>query len=354
MHMSQIPLPEILINLFNNSNEKIFIFDSESKVIAMNQSAKDILKDDVFHEMLSGKRKAICGTCRGYTNEEELRTCKSCYVTNPSEEFVSFQVYLDTKNKGVVPYTASFQTIDPENGIQVLMLRDVSDQIKRHEILHKKLQVNQILKAQEEERKRISRELHDSVAQEMLSLLVDIRVLKYMTSDESIVAKVRQTEGTLMRLLEDIQHLSVELRPSTLDDLGLEAAFRTHFKTVEKNYGLIVHFTSSIGSKRYEGEIETAVYRICQEAVLNALKYAEVDEVYVEILEQDKDLRLSVSDKGCGFSLDNINPEGTGLGLYGMRERAELIKGNLNIQSAVGEGTVIVLEVPLQGGEEQL
>ena len=92
---------------------------------------------------------------------------------------------------------------------------------------------------------------------------------------KSIVAKVRQTEGTLMRLLEDIQHLSVELRPSTLDDLGLEAAFRTHFKTVEKNYGLIVHFTSSIGSKRYEGEIETAVYRICQEAVLNALKYAE-------------------------------------------------------------------------------
>src|SRR5699024_9296430 len=223
--------------------------------------------------------KAICKVCRGFTTEEAIRTCESCYMMDSDEELVSFQVYLDTIGKGLTPYTASFQTIDHEKGIRVLMLRDLSEQIKTQEILHQKLQVNQILTAQEEERKRISRELHDSVAQEMLSLLVDIRVLKYMTSDEAIVKKVRNTEGTLMRLLEDIQHLSVELRPATLDDLGLESAFRANFKSVEKNYGLVVHFTSTIGPKRYEGEIETAVYRICQEAVLNALKYAEVDEV---------------------------------------------------------------------------
>src|SRR5690625_2312628 len=340
MNLSQVSLPEVLINLFNNSSEKIFIFDCDGKVITMNNAAKDILKDEVFDQMIAGDPQAICKTCRGYTTEEALRTCESCYIMDTQQDVVSFQVYLDTIGKGIIPYTASFQTIDQEKGIRVLMLRDVSNQIKTQEILHQKLQVNQVMKAQEEERKRISRELHDSVAQEMLSLLVDIRVLKYMTSNKDIVDKVRQTEGTLMRLLEDIQHLSVELRPSTLDDLGLEAAFRAHFKTVEKNYGLIVHFTSNIGPKRYEGEIETAVYRICQEAVLNALKYAEVDEMYVGIFEQDQCLRLSVSDKGRGFLLDNIDPEGTGLGLYGMKERAELIKGNLNIQSSVGEGSV--------------
>src|SRR5699024_6503688 len=116
------------------------------------------------------------------------------------------------------------------------------------------------------------------------------RVLKYMTKDQNIVEKVRKTEGTLTRLLEDIQHLSVELRPATLDDLGLEAAFRAHFKSIEKSYGLIVHFTSNIGTKRFEGEIETAVYRICQEAVLNALKYAEVDEVNVFLIEDKENL----------------------------------------------------------------
>lgn len=353
MPISQMTLPEILINLFNHTNEKIFIFDRFGKVISMNQAAKQILKDDVFEEMVAGNKEAICKTCRGYTTEDELRTCRSCYVMNASKDLDSFQVYLDTIGKGIIPYSASFQTIDEKNGIRVLMLRDLSNQIRTQEVLHQKLQVNQVMKAQEEERKRISRELHDSVAQEMLSLLVDIRVLKYITSNEEVVEKVRQTEGTLMRLLEDIQHLSVELRPATLDDLGLKSAFRTHFKSVRENYGLIVHFTTNIGTKRYEGEFETAVYRICQEAVLNALKYAEVDEVTVQLLERENHLSLQITDQGCGFLIDKIDAQGTGLGLYGMKERAELINGQLFIDSRVGKGTKVTLDVPIQKGGQK-
>ena len=118
-----------------------------------------------------------------------------------------------------------------------------------------------VIKAQEDERKRISRELHDSVAQEMLSSLVDLRVLKYMDINEEVLKKIQQTEGSLMRLLDDIRFLSVELRPATLDDLGLEAAFRTHFKWIEKNYGFVIEFTAELQAKRYEDEIETVVYR---------------------------------------------------------------------------------------------
>lgn len=351
IQLSQISLPDILVDFFHHTNEKIFVFDRENKVITMNQSAKDILKDEAFNEMLEGNPKAICRACRGYTTEEELRTCDSCYVMESKGDFVSFQVYLDTKGKGITPYTASFQTIDPSNGIRVLMLRDLSNQIKTQEMLHQKLQVNQIMKAQEEERKRISRELHDSVAQEMLSLLVDLRVLKYLTKENEVVEKVRQTEGKLMNLLEDIQNLSVELRPATLDDLGLEAAFRAHFKSIEKNYGLVVYFSSNIGSKRYEGEIETAVYRICQEAVLNALKYAGVDSVEVRLWEEQNYLSLHITDYGCGFLVKNMSPQGTGLGLYGMRERAELVKGELQIHSVLEKGTQILLDIPLKKGE---
>src|SRR5690625_3261962 len=350
MHLTQVSLPEILTNLFNNTNEKVFIFDRNGKVILMNPAAKDILKDDVFEEMVAGNPKAICKTCRGFTTEEELRTCKSCYVMDSKEDVGSFQVYLDTIGKGVVPYIASIQTIDHENGIRVLMLRDLYNQMITQEMLQQKLQVNQVMTAQEEERKRISRELHDSVAQEMLSLLVEIRLLKYMTKDKAVVHKVRQTEGTLMRLLEDIQHLSVELRPATLDDLGLEAAFRAHFKSIEKNYGFIVHFTSQIGEKRYEGEVETAVYRICQEAVLNAIKYAKVDDLAVELSEKENVLILHIRDQGCGFKVDKMNPQGTGLGLYGMKERAELIRGTLTIQSELEKGTEVILHVPLKRG----
>lgn len=348
LEMSQLKMTELLMTFFKNANEKIFIFDQYGKVIAMNKAAKLILNNDVFEQMVQGKPDAMCLTCRGYTTSEELRTCRSCYVMHKNKDLGSFQVYLDTEGKGVIPYSASYQTIDGENGNRVLMLRDLTEQIKTQQVLHQKLQINHVMKAQEDERKRISRELHDGVAQEMLSLLVDMRLMKYMTSIDDIAEKIRETEGTLMQLLEDIQHLSVELRPATLDDLGLESAFRAHFKSIEKNYGVIVHFLSDIHTQRFEGEIETAVYRICQEAVLNAVKYAGIDEMAVQLFEKENKLLLNIMDEGCGFDLNVANPEGTGLGLYGMRERAELINGSLHISTEIGEGTEVKLMIPLK------
>ncbi len=335
------------MKMFENTAEVIFFFDREGKVIAMNDAAKQILNPDILEQMAKGDPRAICLACKGYTNEQELQTCLSCYIANPQDDFSSFQVYLDTSGKGVLPYTASFQTIDEENGIRVFMLRNLTKQFRTQEKLNEKTMMKNVIKAQEDERKRISRELHDSVAQEMLSSLVDLRVLKYMDVNKDVMAKIRQTEGSLMRLLDDIRHLSVELRPATLDDLGLEAAFRTHFKWIEQNYGLLTEFSAELEAKRYEDEIETVVYRICQEAVFNALKYAHVDVLTVRLYEQDGNLTLQVEDRGIGFDMNSRDAKGTGLGLYGMKERAELVDGQLLIQSQVGKGTRIRLEIPL-------
>lgn len=336
------------MKMYDNSAEAIFFFDSSGKVISMNSAARLILDAEVLNRMTAGDTKAICLSCKGYTNEQELRTCTSCYMQNPQDDLSSFQVYLETKGKGVIPYTASYQTIDVEKGIRVFMLRDLTKQYKTQESLNQKTMMKNVIKAQEDERKRISRELHDGVAQEMLSALVDLRVLKYMSIDGDVLKKVQQTEGSLMRLLDDIRHLSVELRPATLDDLGLEAAFRTHFKWIEKNYGLIVHFTAELQAKRYRGEVETVVYRICQEAVFNALKYACTDDITVRLFEEDGSLKLHVIDDGEGFEMNTTNPKGTGLGFYGMKERAELVEGKLSVLSELEKGTVVFLEIPLE------
>ena len=343
-------LSELLMKLYGNSEEAIFFFDRQGKVLAMNSAAGEIMEQDVYEQMMAGSTNAICTVCKGYTSSEEPLTCASCYMTNPNEDISSFQVYFDTKGRGVVPYSGSIQTIDEETGTRVFMLRDLTQQFKTQEELNQKLMMKRVIKAQEDERKRLSRELHDSVAQEMLSSLVDLRVLKYMNIEGDVLKKVQQTEGSLMRLLDDIRHLSVELRPATLDDLGLEAAFRTHFKWVEKNYGLIIHFHPELESKRYEGEIETVVYRICQEAVFNALKYAGVDEIVVRLHETDGKLHLVVMDEGKGFEMKNTDPKGTGLGIYSMKERAELVDGRLQIRSELGKGTMIQLEVPVVKG----
>lgn len=345
---SEEQLSNLLKKLYQHSLEAIFFFDSDGKLISANAAAQQIIEPDVYRKIVEGEAKAMCLTCRGYMSEDEQMTCVSCFMANRTENISSFQLYLETKGKGIVPYSASFQQIDPEQKTVVLMLRDLTRQWRTQTTLNERLRVKQVIKAQEDERKRISRELHDSVAQEVLSSLVDLRILKYMNIEGDVLEKVRQTEGALMRLLDEIRHLSVELRPATLDDLGLEAAFRTHFKWLEKNYGLSVHFTSNLDAKRYEGEIETVVYRIGQEAVLNALKYAEVEDVFVTLAEEGGCLQLNVQDEGIGFDVNEFLPKGTGLGLFGMRERIELVEGELNISSNQGQGTDIQARIPLK------
>ncbi|WP_238654837.1 sensor histidine kinase [Paenibacillus piscarius] len=336
-----------MTKLFENSSEAIFFFDRQGKALAMNPAAENIVDKDILNQLYEGNPGALCGTCRGYTSETELRTCLNCYFHTPdSEEFTSYQVYLETRDKGMVPYAATFHTIDEENGIRVFMLRDLSRQFKTQEKFYQNKMMKHIIEAQENERKRISRELHDSVAQELMSAVIDLRVLKYMTADDGLLKKVKQTEVSMTRLLSDIRNLSVELRPAALDDFGLEAAFRSHFKRVEQTYGLVIDYDFRLPDKRYGSEIETVIYRICQEAVLNALKYAEVDNVKVSLTESGGWLQLLVEDEGIGFRQGD-EPAGTGLGLFGMQERAELVGGTVTIDSEVGRGTRISLQVPV-------
>lgn len=341
------PASPLMMKLFENSKEAIFFFDKSGRALAMNPAAEDIVSEDVLMKLYQGSENALCGTCRGYTSDTEQRTCLDCYMKLPeSEEQTSFQVYLETKDKGVVPYAGSFHTVDPAAGTRVFMLRDLTPQLRVQERLHQNTMMRHVIEAQENERKRLSRELHDSVAQELMSAVVDLRVLKYMTDDETVLKKVKQTEASMTRLLDDIRNLSVDLRPAALDDFGLEAAFRSHFKRVEQSYGLVVEFVSGLARKRYLSDIETVIYRICQEAVLNALKYAQVDTVSVHLFERDGMLRLEVEDQGEGFEAGS-DPIGTGLGLYGMRERAELVGGTLTVQSEPGNGTRVLLQIPI-------
>lgn len=340
-------LEDSMMKMYYNSTEAIIFLNSKGNVLALNPAAKSLLSHDVLKQIHGAENDVICQFCMGYTNEEELMSCFNCFFNKPENDFTSFQVYLKLKDGTITPFTASYKMIDEEKKIYVLTLLDLTKQSKMRESLYRSKMTKYIIKAQEDERKRISRELHDCVAQELLSSLVDIRVLKYLNLNEEALKKLEQTEKSLARLLDEIRNISVELRPASLDDLGLDAAFRSHFKWVEKNYGIIVHFSAELSSARYNNEIETVVYRICQEAVLNAIKYANTEEISVRLYEENDNLILIVEDKGAGFDVQFNEPKGTGLGLYGMRERVELVNGILNIQSEPNKGTRIQIHIPL-------
>lgn len=344
----------MMSKLYENTMEAIFFFDREGNIIAMNPAAQQIVDEDFLTRVTRGEDQKICGTCRGYTSEKEERTCVDCYMSRIDlEDTISFQVFLKTKLGGFEPFTASFHKIDDESGMRVLMLKNLTEQYQTQEKLYQNKMMKHVIEAQENERKRISRELHDSIAQELMSAVVDMRVLKYMTQDEGLLTKMQHTEGAMTRLLDDIRRLAVELRPATLDDFGLEAAFRSHFKRIEQSYGLTIHFTSNLPHKRYESEIETVIYRVCQEAVFNAIKYAQVHTVQVSLFQLDDKLQLIVQDEGVGFQLSAL-PQGTGLGLYGMQERSELVGGVCKVISALGKGTTIHLQVPIEDGRNDL
>ncbi|MEO3944693.1 sensor histidine kinase [Gorillibacterium sp. CAU 1737] len=307
--------------LFQSTKDAIFLFDESGIPLASNSSAEELLAAGVGNQI------------------------ERSFLDARQQNAAVHQLLLTLPEQGTFPYAAAIQRIDADEEVFAYSLRNISTLYQNQEKLYQNRMMKHVIEAQEKERRRLSRELHDSVAQELMSAVVDVRVLKHLTKEEALLKKMNQTEALMTRLLDDIRNLSVELRPATLDDFGLEAAFKSHFKRMEQRYGLLIDFRPSLPRKRYSSEIETVVYRVCQEAVLNALKYAEVDSVTVTLTERDEVLELVVEDHGTGFH-PNAAPIGTGLGLYGMRERAELVNGVFHLQSRPNEGTSITLRVP--------
>lgn len=205
---------------------------------------------------------------------------------------------------------------------------------------------SQTINAQENERRRISRELHDGIAQELLSVSFLLKQMRAEKDPEALQGLFTDVDNKIGSVLDEIHNLSVELRPSTLDHLGLAAALRSRSQIFEKNYGARVNVTDKLSQKRFARSLETQVYRICQEAILNACKYSGTDFVLVTLEDADGWLCATIKDEGQGF--DTIQPEirGSGCGLSGMRERANLINANLTIESGL-KGTTISLVAPL-------
>ncbi|MGV2875495.1 sensor histidine kinase [Macrococcus capreoli] len=334
-------LEKLIKHYYNDTEELIIFINADNSILTMNEAAKRVLN---YESNLDALLESFCTTCMGYTNEHALMTCMNCFMKE-NQTKQSFQLFLKNDVGEAVAYSASYVVLNDTSGVKVLTLQNVSPQLRTQEILHQKTITQKIINAQENERKRISRELHDSVVQELLNVVVDLRLIKYKQEDE-LDKHIQLIEGSMSRLMNDIRNLSLELRPSSLDDLGLVAAFRSHFKQLEKNYGLDVQFDTNILSERFSNEIETAVYRITQEAILNALKYANVDEVHVLVQKEADELIVEISDNGDGFEIGQT-PQGTGLGLFGMQERAEIVGGSVNINSEKGKGTFVTLTIPL-------
>lgn len=211
----------------------------------------------------------------------------------------------------------------------------------------------QAMRAQEEERKRVARELHDDTAQALTALLVKLRALERGVRDEGQRRELEELRGLVAHTLEGVRRLAVDLRPSTLDDLGLPAATMAYAQQFARIWGLPVHLRVDRLEGRLAPDVELALYRVLQEALANVAKHAGASQAWVSLRRGRSDLALKVRDDGRGFDVAAVLRERErGLGLFGMQERMALVGGSLSVRSRPGAGTEVVARVPLpaEGG----
>jgi signal transduction histidine kinase len=206
--------------------------------------------------------------------------------------------------------------------------------------------ISGVIEAQENERQRIARELHDSTSQSLTSLLVGLQNLKDARTPEGMTAQVEDLRGIVAHTLDEVRRISWQLRPSILDDLGLVSALHHHIETYQKQYNLPVETVFTGLDGRLSSAVETTVYRIVQEGLTNVARYAQATAVSVIITRRQGVLRVIVEDNGIGFDPAAILQQKNSLGLHGIRERATLLGGSLAIESEPGHGTSLFVEIP--------
>ena len=213
---------------------------------------------------------------------------------------------------------------------------------------------NAALGAQERERERIARDLHDEVNQALTALLLRLEALRRQTDDPEAAAELGEIGSLISRAMRELLDIARGLRPTTLDDLGLKAALATLVEEVERKAGIQAGFEVEGDLDDLSDDLQLVTYRVAQEAVTNVVQHADAEHLRIRLIGSTDAIELRVSDDGSGFAGGRADEK---LGIAGMRERALLCGGSLTVESVPGAGTRVTLrartaDVPVMNGVE--
>jgi PAS domain S-box-containing protein len=211
----------------------------------------------------------------------------------------------------------------------------------------------QLLLTQEEERKRISRELHDEIVQTLVGINVHLASLtvKSRINTKDLRKKIARTQRLVEKSVDIVHRFARGLRPTVLDDLGLIPALQSFIKDFTKETNIRIHFTAFAGVEQLNGTQRTVLYRVAQSALANVHKHAHASDVKVSIHKLHDAIRLEIHDNGKSFDMERVlfAKRHKRLGLLGSRERVEMVGGKFGVESAPGQGTTISAEIPVSG-----
>jgi two-component system, NarL family, sensor histidine kinase DegS len=205
-----------------------------------------------------------------------------------------------------------------------------------------------IIAVQEEERKRLSREIHDGPAQMMANVLMRSGLIEKTAKEKGVeeaILELSDLKVTVRNALSEVRRIIYDLRPMALDDLGIVPTLKKYISTVmEYNPGVYIDFISSGNEDRISSDYEVAIFRLVQECLNNALKHGQSKEINVKIEWTKKDINIVVKDDGIGFDVEQTKEQS--FGIIGMRERVDLLEGQMKIHSVINKGTIVIFKIP--------
>jgi two-component system sensor histidine kinase DegS len=335
--------------LFESANDAIWVHDLEGNLLAANR-ASEKLTGFTIEELRQSNRLNVRAflTEEGLSLAQEIR--RKLLANEPVAQPYEQRTLRKDGTEAILMITTNLVT---EGGKPVAfqhIARDVTEEKRMRENLQ--FYLRQITRAQEEERKRIARELHDDTVQYLVVLARQLDSLaessKSLPSEEK--AKLEDLRQQVTNIMEGVRRLSHDLRPATLDRLGLLPALQWLAANMEKLSGIKVQVTTSSIERRLPAEVEITLFRIAQEALNNVRRHSQATSAEVTVEFNETSIRITIRDNGKGFSppgtVSDLIKEGR-LGLAGMHERIQLLGGSLKIESEPGKGTTVIIEAPL-------
>jgi len=333
--------------LFENANDAMWVHDMEGNIIDANR-ADEIISGYSRDELIGmNATKFLTDESLALAREVRRKLLSGGELEQPYEQRL---IRKDGTIRVVNIATSPF-VIDGEVRGFLHVARDVTEERRLQENM--RFYVQQITQAQEDERKRIARELHDDVAPSLLIVIQRLNAiisgprskLSMPLKDNLEDLRIKTTEA-----LENLHRYAQDLRPRILDDLGLVPALEWMTEELAKQHKIDASAEVIGIEPALSPEVQLLLFRIAQEALNNARRHAEASAVVAKLEFESDRVRMTISDNGKGFQLPNRAEElaGTGkLGIIGMHERARLAGGTLDIQSELGEGTQVTTEIPL-------
>lgn len=351
--------------------------DSETRLrLALEATGMATWEWDIINDTLhySPQLGPMLGLAAGATHPN----CKAFGAIIYPEDQPRFEQAIARALEGPADYRLEFRVIWPDETVHWLASRGLivrneagepwrmigvtMDITERKQAEQSRYQLlNRIVTAQEEERRRVSRELHDQMGQSLAALMVGLESLKVNFADAPpVLDRLRELQDMANGLSQKVHSLAWDLRPPALDDLGLHLALQRYVEHWSERSQIVVDWhTNGFTSRRLPSRVETTLYRVVQEALTNVLKHAQASRVSLIMRAAADSVSAIVEDNGRGFdaelTMHALDPHYK-LGLVGMQERVLLVNGTLNIESVFGYGTTVYVRIPLnpqESGHEQ-